>query len=65
MKNTIIGIIIGVCIAVTGFHIWFLISLSKRVSINSGSIVEIVNFINEAQKASSRSVTAETPPVTK
>jgi hypothetical protein len=64
MKNTIIGIVIGVCVAVTGFHVWFYYNVAKQTATNTQAIAEIVTFINkglEQQKAQ----TPGAPTVTK
>lgn len=65
MKNTITGIIIGVCVAVTGFHVWFYYSIAKQTTANSQTIAEIVTFINKGleQQKTQNPVTPE--PVTK
>ena len=48
MKNTIIGIGIGIVVAVTAFQIWFLFNVSKEVN-NQGKVLqEVVNFLNQA-----------------
>ncbi len=50
MKNTIIGAIIGVCVAVTVFHVWFYYKMSVQTQMNTQNIAEIVNFINSQIK---------------
>jgi cell division protein FtsB len=51
MKNTIMGLIIGICLAVTGFHVWFYYNLARQVSANTQTIAQVVTFINEGLKA--------------
>lgn len=47
MKDKITGIIIGVCIAVTGFHVWFYYQIAKQTNINTDAIGQIISFINK------------------
>ena len=47
MKNTIIGIAVGIYVALLAFNIWFLIGLSNQTTRNTQAIGEVVNFINK------------------
>lgn len=60
MKNTILGLIIGVCVTVTGFHVWFVYNINKQfvsvinqVSKNSSDIIQIANFLQGQTKTTS------------
>jgi uncharacterized membrane protein YukC len=46
-KNIFIGIVIGICVAVTAFHVWFAYSLLSRTAVNEANIKSIVEFINK------------------
>jgi heme/copper-type cytochrome/quinol oxidase subunit 4 len=51
IKKYGVGIVIGVCLAVTAFHIWSLYSLDKRIKsleVFSAQLTQLIN--NSAQK---------------
>lgn len=62
MKNTIVGIIIGVLIAALGFHVWFLWNLKSVVAEDHKVIGEIVSLINQAKQAQSPANTPADEP---
>ena len=45
-KHVIIGIIIGMSIAITSGSVWFLFKQNERITQNEAAIIQIVNFIN-------------------
>ena len=45
-KHVIIGIIIGMSIAITSGSVWFLFRQNERITQNEAAIIQIVNFIN-------------------
>ena len=51
MKNTIIGIVIGVCITVTVASVYYLFSMNSRVSQLEVFSAQVAQIINNAQKA--------------
>lgn len=60
MKDKIIGAIIGICVAVTAFHVYFLYSLYKQVSVQGNTLAQIVQFINQSvQNQNSATPTTE------
>lgn len=50
LKQNIGGIIVGICIATTAFHVWFLYGLSTTVVQNTNNINDIIRVIQAAQK---------------
>ena len=50
MKNTIIGIVIGVCVTVTVLSVWYLFNINSRVTALENFATQVVNIINQSQK---------------
>ena len=48
MKNSIIGIVIGILVTVTAYFAYTVITIQKQVSINTSTILQIVNFLNKS-----------------
>lgn len=51
MKNTIAGIVIGICLAVTIFHIWYLWKLDSRIKPLEAFATQVSQLISNAQQA--------------
>lgn len=64
MKNLITGIVIGICVAITGFHVWFYYNVASQVQKNSAAIYQITDFINKSiqQSQSGQTQPVETKP---
>lgn len=50
MKNTTIGIIIGICVTVTAFHVWYLYKINTRIVQLENFGVQVANLLNNQQK---------------
>jgi len=50
IKQNVVGIILGLCIAITVFHVWFLYSISAQTGQNTAAIQQVVSFLNEVNK---------------
>lgn len=46
-KQIIIAFILGIVVAVFGFHAYFVYQLRNQVAKNTGDLVQIVNFLNQ------------------
>lgn len=49
MKKYLIGIVIGVCLAITAGSVYLMLSFTKQVNVNTQNVSRIVQFLNEAQ----------------
>lgn len=49
MKNTIIGIVIGILVTVTVFHIWFLYQQNSRINSLETFAIQVTNIINSSK----------------
>ena len=50
MKNITVGIVIGVCLAITTLHVWYLYKLNSRVSSLESFSIQVANLINNNKK---------------
>ena len=50
MKNVLIGIAIGIAIAVTAYHAYVVYQLRAQVIQNTAVMTEVTNFLNESIK---------------
>ncbi|MEK7555613.1 MAG: hypothetical protein AAB516_02225 [Patescibacteria group bacterium] len=46
-KQIIIAFILGIIVAVFGFHAYFVYQLREQVAKNTNDLVQIVNFLNQ------------------
>lgn len=49
LKQNLSGIILGICITVTVFHVWMVYKIQTVTIENSQNIVQIVEFLNNSQ----------------
>lgn len=50
MKNITFGFVLGICITVTAFHVYFYYQSAKRIAAVESGLVAVVNFINSNLK---------------
>lgn len=49
LKQNLSGIILGICITVTFFHVWMVYKIQTVTIENSQNIVQIIEFLNNSQ----------------
>jgi flagellar biogenesis protein FliO len=54
MKNIIIGVAIGIALAVVGYCAYVVVKMQTQLNANTNTIVQIVDFLNKATATSTQ-----------
>jgi TM2 domain-containing membrane protein YozV len=60
MKKVIIGIVLGICVGITGFTVYLFFQMSGTVAQDHSAVTQIVSYLNQQIQAKTPTVTPTT-----